>query len=702
MKKSILSVLSITGIALLLAACQGNNPSPSSEASSEPAPTSKISLYKGNSLFCFVSARGMGSSPLATYRHADLGEAPYVELEQYVNVLSENTIIAGAKYEKLADHLYGISQNGATVMTLNPETDQLIVKNLDFANLMGNVRNHDIGQDPAGSSDLPENAVHGSAKTKLIGTLNDEVIDMAKYNFDMVESQGKLYFPYQPVSSVIARNSAFDFLYNGSDFYIGSTLSAPLSNLMPGAAVSCYATEGKFIFADALYVKVDPVGEEKYRFYAESDGKAFSFKKDGVVELLQVASKTDAGTPVASGFTLSYEEEQEGLYIKFASNINEQYISVAKIPNSKTYFDAKERPVSVAQHSLDILRFQFDNLYGLKEELFKKTGATSFDGLIDKLNLRQRLLSSDSMVYDEALCEFLMGTVDDAHTTYNMRSIFSGLPKAGVKEMASAKTGPRRGGLFEKMSAYSELRKQSLPEGANPHGLFFSGETAVIRFDQFAEGAGKVLNSKGGWAPTTDDIGASFATSTTEGMYLSVQEIKKHSEVKNVVVDLTVNGGGAVLTLPYLAALWTDDPHIMVKEIGAGIVKDYHYDVDFNRNGIFGEPEDTLKGQYEFFVLTSDFSFSCGNSYPTIAYADGVKVIGKQSGGGACPVSSMCDGSGTIYNSSMPRYFVYPDGKGGYINNDSGIPIKSGYELNSDSWYDLAKLNIFCNGLRGN
>ena len=717
MNKSFLSVLSVMGI-LLLTSCQGSSSTSTSisvssdqgassassltseESSSESSPKSKISLYKEDSVFAFVSIRGMGSSPLATYHHEDYGDAPYVELEQYVKALSENTVITGARYEKLADHLYGISQNGAVFVTFNAETDEVIVKNLDFANITGGVRNHDIGQDPATPSDTRDAAVHGSGLTKFIESVQDKVIDMAKYNFDMVEENGKLYFPYQPVSSVIACNSACDFVYNGSDFFINTTFNAPLSTYLPGAVSSCYATKDRFIFADALYEKVDPVGEEKHRFYSESAGKAFSLKDGGVAELLQVSGKTDEGTALASGYALSYEEGKDGIYIKFVSDLNPQFVSELRVPNFETYFDAKTRSSSIAKHSLDILRFQFDNLYGLEDRLFAKTGTTTFDGLIDKLNLREKLLSADSFTYDEALCEFLMGTVDDAHTTYNMRSLFSGLPKEGVKELVNEKTGPRRSGLFQKMETYQGLRGQTLEEGANAQGLFINGETAVIRFDEFVEVGNKVLTSKGGWAPTTTDIGEAFKVSTTEGIYLSIQEIKKHSEIKNVVIDLTINGGGQVLTVPYVSALWTDDPHILTKDIISGAIKDYHYDVDLNRNGIFGEPEDTLKGQYEFFVLTSDFSFSCGNELPTVAYTDGVKVIGKQSGGGACPVSSMCDGSGTVYNSSMPRHFVYPDGEGGYVCNDDGVPVLPGLELAPESWYDLSALNTFCNNLR--
>lgn len=44
------------------------------------------------------------------------------------------------------------------------------------------------------------------------------------------------------------------------------------------------------------------------------------------------------------------------------------------------------------------------------------------------------------------------------------------------------------------------------------------------------------------------------------GFYACFEEILQHEEIKNIVIDLTCNGGLASLTLPYIAAHWTDDP----------------------------------------------------------------------------------------------------------------------------------------------
>ena len=129
-------------------------------------------------------------------------------------------------------------------------------------------------------------------------------------------------------------------------------------------------------------------------------------------------------------------------------------------------------------------------------------------------------------------------------------------------------------------------------------------------------------------------------------------------------------------------------------------IKEFHYRVDFNRNGIFGDKGDTYKGVYNFFLLISDFSFSCGNGLPTMAYSDGITLIGgPHGGGGACPVATLSDGSGTIFNTSMPTQIIYQNEEGQYINNDAGIPVKPECQLPLDSWYDHAALNTFVKGI---
>ena len=67
-----------------------------------------------------------------------------------------------------------------------------------------------------------------------------------------------------------------------------------------------------------------------------------------------------------------------------------------------------------------------------------------------------------------------------------------------------------------------------------------------------------------------------------------------------------------------------------------------------------------------------DFSFSCGNGLPTMTRFDGVKLIGKPSGGSACSVAAFSDGNAV------------------------------GFELNESYLYNLPKFNSYLNSIENN
>ena len=646
------------------------------------------------------SAKSEKDMTLATYHHADLGDAPYIELSQLFSVLAKSSLINETLVEKVADHLYAVSQNRVIIFFIDTKKDTLTMKNFDYFACMGNVYNHGIGWDTASPSDTPGSSLRTSFKSTIIGTPQDYVYDFGRYSFDIVEGDnGKVYVPFQPIGSLLFSRTTYELVYNGLDFFSTMLISKELSSAYPGAYSSYYANIGQFLLEGNLYEATDTIGEETYRYAAKVDDgyNVFYFGADGSVEKYSSPNLTDKGTALPMAITFAYTDEKDGIYVNTATG------STFKIPKEKTYFNTKTRSASAAKHGLDVLRFQFENIYGLKKELYARYDVHSFDELLEKKGLRERLLSADSLDYDDAFSELLLGVIDDGHTKYINRSIYSGDPSDGTAALAQEKTGSRRGGLFEKKSEYTAKRTEVMraldpayEDEAKQLGLFMQDETAVLRFDSFVLSGGGISNFVGGRSPEYTDITEAMNKSVDEGFYLSFKELEKHSEIKNVVIDLTCNGGGMAILLPYLSACWSDDPTFRLYDNCLQVVKEFHYEVDFNRNGTFGDEGDTYKGKYEFFVLVSEFSFSCGNGLPTMAYSDGVTLIGApHAGGGACPVATLCDGSGTVFNTSMPLQIVYKNEAGEYVNNDAGMPVSKQHQLPLDSWYDLEALNTF-------
>ena len=722
MKKSTLLISALMAMALM--SCGGQAPVTSSDSATETAPATStvtsedpsekdvISLYRQNSRFVVSSILDDGSVLLPTYHHKDKGDVPYVRLQEFLQSLNTVGLSKNAKAEKLADHLFAISSNNIVVMTFNTEKQILTIKRFDAFEMLQSGKNRDVYNDVCIPNDIPTSSVHSSEKSRYIGEFKDEVYDLGKYHMEAAEQGDGIYLPLNFLTNVLFRVSGCEMVYNGLDFFFNGSLSAQTSVSLPGAYSSCYAKKGEFAYGGKRFKRYDPVGEEKRRFANISDKEGgeklvsiFSFGKDGKVELRTAGAVTEEGTPTSGASNMTYNESEEGIFVTLTIASMQGRTSTFKIPNEETYFGKQTRSKETAEFTLDLLRFQFENIYGLKEKLYARYGISSFDELIDKKHLRQRLLSLNSMDYDEALCEFLLTYIDDGHTKYPARSLYSGLPEDyGTEDLAKSKQGERRGVLFDRREAYTKLRTKKMVEidpkyedASQQVGLFFEGETAVVRFDSFIHTSSTIDNFNDGREPMTKDITMAMSLSSPDAFYLSFEEIKKHDEVKRVVFDLTCNGGGMALTLPYLAATWTDDPTFITYDSCADIVKEFHYNVDLNRNGVFGEKEDTFKGQYDFYLLTSDFSFSCGNGLPTMAKADGVKLIGKKSGGGACPVATVCDGSGTLYNTSMPLRISSLQKDGTCVDNDDGNPVD--YEIDETYWYDLPRLNTFLSGI---
>lgn len=110
----------------------------------------------------------------------------------------------------------------------------------------------------------------------------------------------------------------------------------------------------------------------------------------------------------------------------------------------------------------------------------------------------------------------------------------------------------------------------------------------------------------------------------------------------------------------------------------------------FNYNSLlfFGADDVT------FYIITSKFSFSCGNAFPFYARANGLaKIIGQSSGGGECCVFGFNFPSGQGLGYSSPYHLGYyntNDNK--YYGDEAGAATT--YSVDS-SWYELFDVDVF-------
>lgn len=196
------------------------------------------------------------------------------------------------------------------------------------------------------------------------------------------------------------------------------------------------------------------------------------------------------------------------------------------------------------------------------------------------------------------------------------------------------------------------------PEDYGTQRLDYADDTAVIYFTSFKDDTAERQPSYYLEPITEEDLEwSSFAF-----FYSCFEDIKTHDEVKNVVLNISDNGGGAAAALVSILGFLSEDGEVRFTDMDlqAGSYREECYHVDTNLDGI-ADDQDGYGGQYNFYILCSGSSFSCGTALPYYAQRDGLaKIIGAKPGGGDCVVGSFVDAYGRCaFYSSMLKLGTY-------------------------------------------
>ena len=298
------------------------------------------------------------------------------------------------------------------------------------------------------------------------------------------------------------------------------------------------------------------------------------------------------------------------------------------------------------------------------------------------------LLSQDTAIYDTALVKFLMSYIDDGHTSYIEPSLYQSKKDAGNYILLPGKlAGPRRAQIGKILNDLSARREKA----GGGEGVFYVEEggqkkMAVIVFDGFVGGN----PGDGPW--TKDDLPTLAATNTYQFFKQAFIDIAKYPSVENVVIDLSCNGGGSCDQC-FLALCFLEDPENFY--MGQWNVLDNSM-TKFTASIKDENNATSLKKSYNFYVLTSGFSFSCGNYFPAVCKYQFhknslfVQNVGKQSGGGAANVKSAQTSDGALFKTSCATQMCEFDANNNYICIDAGVPVD--YELEYDDFYSGDKI----------
>lgn len=227
------------------------------------------------------------------------------------------------------------------------------------------------------------------------------------------------------------------------------------------------------------------------------------------------------------------------------------------------------------------------------------------------------------------------------------------------------------------------------PKDYGSERLDYTGDTAVIYFNAFKDDTSREPSYYLDPIKKEDEAVSTFAF-----VYNCFEDIKKHDEVKNVVINIADNGGGAASALVSVLGFLSEDGEVRItlQDIPAGSYKEEYYHVDTNMDGV-ADDQDGYGGKYDFYIMTSGQSYSCGNALPYFAQKNGLaKIIGSKPGGGDCVLGTLIDAYGYCgaYSGMLKLGTNEADG---FVSNEKATEMDfdmmpSILDINNVPWYD--------------
>lgn len=434
--------------------------------------------------------------------------------------------------------------------------------------------------------------------------------------------------------------------------------------------VSVGAISGPFSY---LFRRVEPLSNDRY-------GKVITFDlKPYEIDLVKSEKGNFIPLHTAGDLLFSY-------YNAFFLYNGEAVILTGGLdePLGDIYYSAApERTEEFAAFDYHELCFTFDHLYGLKEI----HDITSFDDYFFEVGLRKRLMGTDQAKADAALYKFITCYLDDLHSRFRIASNRSDSEE--FLSLCEDISGPWTEKFKGWMDLFGDERSKAYPDGIKPYEEV--GNTAFITFDSFTNPMEDFDYLS---EPKEEEL-----EDTIRLMQYSYDRIMRpDSPVKNVVMDLSVNTGGAIISACYVLGMYLGRGDINIKNTMTGAATTSQYLIDANRDGKFDEKDSLADKGLNLYCLISPVSFSCGNlvpnefkSYPHIT------LLGKTSGGGSCSYINLATAGGATYQiSGYRRMSVFKNGS--FYDIDRGAEPDLYIDKISD-FYDRKALTEYINGL---
>ena len=159
--------------------------------------------------------------------------------------------------------------------------------------------------------------------------------------------------------------------------------------------------------------------------------------------------------------------------------------------------------------------------------------------------------------------------------------------------------------------------------------------------------------------------------------------------IKNIIFDVTLNGGGDTFALAYILGLMTNDDIVLKMK---NVKTDHEYKeiikVDVNENSNFSDLD--AYDNFNYYVLSSGFSYSCANDFVLYCNETGIaKTIGQKTGGGACSIFPFVTPCGSLIQASSLNGLYDKNNNLIEYGVDPLIQIEYGYNYDTNTLLNI-------------
>ena len=360
------------------------------------------------------------------------------------------------------------------------------------------------------------------------------------------------------------------------------------------------------------------------------------------------------------------------------------------------FFEGGKRSKEQAEFSYNELCFFVDTFYGcpgrevLHQDLLRLGKLDPILSTHDDFTKKARdfLQSTDQIEYHAGLTMLADYLADTGHTVLNYGSRlfmktdeeFKAQVDAKLASIGyvSANVAPTRDGYsYPYRLGVGAARKNA---GIETLKTIQKGDTLIYTFDSF-------YFDQAGWKAYYDGSSTELPVDPVGAFKRVLETYKDGKTIKNIVVDLTGNGGGSADVVFTFMAMMGKDAYLHNYDF---VNKNYPtttYEVDLNFDRKFDEEDKKVSYPYHFALLDSAISFSCGNLLPCQAKESGIMLLGDQTGGGACAVLDGCNAEGLYTRMASQMRLEAKDGS----SIDFGVaPHVSIKKTNEEGEYDFS------------